>query len=366
MSQAPTPAANPATNGDPAGHALAAAFGLAPADDLWGPQSVAATVTARWYAEGFVAPLPDLGLLSVGGDEAASFLHSQLTNDVEHLPEGQARWYGYCTAKGRMLGSFLGWREPGAIRLAATRTMLESLRKRLTMFVLRAKVRIDDASGGVALLGLGGEAASAALEELGVAAPASMHTTSAPGIVAIGLPPALVDGAECERWLLAVSRADLERVAAALGKRLARVGSAQWRWTEVRAGVARIVPATSELFVPQMVNYELVDGVSFTKGCYPGQEVVARSHYLGKLKRRMFAGHVQGEPPAPAADVFGATGDEPCGQVVMAAPAPQGGADLLFECRIDAAQAGGLRVGEAPLTLAALPYAVPANPPPPG
>lgn len=242
MSQAPTPAANPATNGDPAGHALAAAFGLAPADDLWGPQSVAATVTARWYAEGFVAPLPDLGLLSVGGDEAASFLHSQLTNDVEHLPEGQARWYGYCTAKGRMLGSFLGWREPGAIRLAATRTMLESLRKRLTMFVLRAKVRIDDASGGVALLGLGGEAASAALEELGVAAPASMHTTSAPGIVAIGLPlpwsTAPSGSAGCSRSRAPISSAWPRRSASAsrgsdrrsgVGRRCAPASRASFR-----------------------------------------------------------------------------------------------------------------------------------------
>jgi folate-binding protein YgfZ len=187
-----------------------------------------------------------------------------------------------------------------------------------------------------------------------------MQCTSAGGVSVIGLPTVQIDGAETRRWIVVVPAVDLDRIAAGLVAKLAPVGSAQWRWTEVLAGIARIVPATSELFVPQMVNYELVGGVSFTKGCYPGQEVVARSHYLGKLKRRMFLGHVAGEPPAPASDVADASGSEPCGQVVMAAPAPGGGTDLLFECRTEAAQKGGLQVAGAPLALASLPYPFPA------
>jgi folate-binding protein YgfZ len=124
--------------------------------------------------------------------------------------------------------------------------------------------------------------------------------------------------------------------------------------------VPRVVAGTSELFVPQMVNFESVDGVNFRKGCYPGQEVVARSQYLGKLKRRMFAGHGDGVPPEPGADVVPAAGGEPCGQVVLAAPDGAGGFDLLFESQTAAVEAGPVAVGGATLALRALPYALKA------
>ncbi len=368
----PTPTApaepGPATPSEPGPVALAAGvtpaslallFQMDLADDAYGAQTVAAGKPENWWRNGFFAPLADQGLLSVSGDEAAKFLHGQLTNDVEHLPEAQARWFGYCTAKGRMLGTFLGWRDAQAIRLLTASPSLDVLRKRISMFVLRAKVKVLDSSPGFAVIGLGGEGARQALDSLGVPPPDPMHTAVADGLTAIGLPSVAVEGDELRRWLLVVPADALERVADPLRRKLTAVGSADWRWTDVLAGVARIVPATSELFVPQMVNFELVGGVSFTKGCYPGQEVVARSHYLGKLKRRMFVGHLLADPPPPAADVFDLAGGEACGQVVMAAPSPMGGADLLFECKTASAQAGGLRVGDTPIELATLPYALP-------
>ena len=125
------------------------------------------------------------------------------------------------------------------------------------------------------------------------------------------------------------------------------------------SGVPRVLPATWEAFVPQMVNLEVVGGVSFRKGCYPGQEVVARSQYLGKLKRRMALGYVDGPAPPPGADVLASDRVEPCGQVVLAAPAPSGGAHLLFECQTAAVEAGGLAVGGVPIAVGPLPYVLP-------
>ncbi|MCL4745185.1 MAG: folate-binding protein [Burkholderiaceae bacterium] len=338
---------------------IARAFAMDLLDDAYGAQTVPPGGSANWWRGGFFAPLADLGLLSVSGEDAAKFLHGQLTNDVEHLPEAQARWYGYCTAKGRMLGAFLGWRDQEAIRLLTASPSLEPLRKRISMFVLRSKVKVLDSSPRFAVIGLGGGAALPALASLGLAAPAPMNSAAADDLTAIGLPSVAMEGVEVRRWLLVVPAGALERVAGSLRTSLAPIGSAAWRWTDVLAGVARIVPATSELFVPQMVNFELVGGVSFTKGCYPGQEVVARSHYLGKLKRRMFIGHLPADPPPPGADVFDLAGGEACGQVVMAAPSPFGGADLLFECKTASAQAGGLRVADSPIELSKLPYALP-------
>jgi folate-binding protein YgfZ len=153
--------------------------------------------------------------------------------------------------------------------------------------------------------------------------------------------------------------AQVAEVWPALIRVLRPLSSACWRWSEVLTGQPRITPRTSEHFVPQMVNLDLIGGVSFKKGCYPGQEVVARSHYLGKLKRRMFAGTLAADSPLPAPgdDVIAGSGSDPCGEVVLAAQAPGGGVVVLFESQI--AEAAGARIGETHLIPITLPYAVP-------
>ncbi len=326
--------------------------GRAAADD-WGP---GIAVGSDALPDGaFVAPLADLGLLAVTGDEAAAFLHGQLTNDVEHLAAGQARWAGYCTAKGRLLSTFRYWRDPAAIRLTVSRPLAAPLARRLSMFVLRAKARVADASDAVALFGLGGEpAAAAAAAALGLVVPGPDGSASAGEAHLVGLPPMPAEG--LPRWLLVVPAERADAAWRAISAAATPVGAAAWRRTEVLAGIPRIVPGTVELFVPQMLNFESVDGVNFRKGCYPGQEVVARSQYLGKLKRRMFAGHGMGAVPAPGSDVWPASGTEPCGQVVLAAPDGAGGFDLLFESQTAAVEAGPVRAGEVTLVPRALPY----------
>ena len=342
--------------------ALAQTLGLLLDEDAHGLQARCAPAPAARISEGFVAALPDLGLLEVAGADARSFLHGQLTNDVAGLPPGQARWFGYCTAKGRLLSVFLGWREDEAMLLTTARPMAPALARRLGMYVLRAKAKVSDRSEERLLLGVGGRAAPAALRALGLEPPAPMAVSHAAAATLVGLPPVRISGRECPRWLLALPAGELAQAWGRLASAqagLVPVSSEAWRWTEVLAGVPRIVSATAEHFVPQMINLDLSGGVSFDKGCYPGQEVVARTHYLGKQRRRMHLGRTPGPVPAPGSDVLDAAG-QPAGRVVLAAAAPEGGVDLLYEAQLAAVAEGRLSVSGAPIERAELPYPLPA------
>ncbi len=287
--------------------------------------------------------LADWGVIRAVGEDVRNFLHGQLTQDVQHLVPGQARLAGYCSAKGRLLASFVVWaRGPQELLLACSADLLPQTLKRLSMFVLRAKCKLSDASAEVPLFGLAGAAAARA-----GAAPWS-HVASAEGDL-IRLP----DGAGVARALWA----------GAAPPALPELAADTWRWLEVQSGVTRIVAATVEQFVPQMVNLELVGGVNFQKGCYPGQEVVARSQYRGTLKRRAFLFESVGAA-TPGQELFAEDDPtQPAGLVAAAAPAPGGRFALLAETKIAYAQAP-LHLGapDGPrLVPQALPYALPAD-----
>lgn len=298
-----------------------------------------------------LAPINELGLIAVRGEDAGKFLQGQLTNDVLALGE-RLSLNGYCTAKGRLIASFQQWREAGpegeTIYLQLPREILPAVVKRLSMFVLRAKVKISDESATRHAWGLVGSGAAAALAAAGITPPAAVWDTSRTGETLIARLPAAPQAAD--RFLI---------VAPALPAGLAALpvaSSGLWWWSEVAAAVPTVWAATQEKFVPQMINFEVLGGVNFKKGCYPGQEIVARSQYLGKLRRRMAAAHAAG-PVAAGADVF--AGPDPVGVVVMAAAAPGGGWDVLFESPVDTQAAGGLRAGAADgpeLTIRPLPY----------
>jgi folate-binding protein YgfZ len=349
-----TPTLKPAWNAD-AIERFADAVGGSVLDDAWGPSiDVGSAMVA---AEGAaVAPLSDLGVVTVSGPDGASFLHAQLTNDVEHLDAGLVRWGGYCTAKGRLLSTFRYWRGADAVLMAVSRPLAAPLARRLSMFVLRAKARVADASDDHVVFGLLGQAAGeAAAAAFGLGVPdADGVSQGVDGAQLVGLPP--MPEAGRPRWLLVVPAAQAATAWDALRTAASPISGAAWRRTEVLAGVPRIVADTAELFVPQMLNFESVDGVNFRKGCYPGQEIVARSLYLGKLKRRMFAAHGVGDVPAPAADVVPSAGGEPCGQVVLAAPDGAGGFDVLFESQVAAVEAGPVAVSGITLAGRTLPY----------
>lgn len=338
-----------------------------------------------WSRAG-VTPLLEYGLLKVHGADAASFLQSQLTSDVAGLGAGEVRLAGYCSVKGRLTASFWIWRDEAqqAFWLACSRDVAAAIAKRLSMFVLRAKAMVEDVSDTMALVGT----ISVADDPLdaSLAGPVRLPTVGVSASVAAALAPAGSAGAA--PWAqaprpapladLRIDRTMRPMAASALAPALERMradgatllATTAWRRLEVLSGVARINAGNQDLFVPQMVNFELVDGVNFKKGCYPGQEIVARSQYLGKLKRRMFLGLGHGPVPLPGADVgAGEQAAEPVGQVVMAAPLADGERFVvLFESRTVAVpEAGeapvdtGLRVGASPLWRLPLPYALPAG-----
>jgi folate-binding protein YgfZ len=279
----------------------------------------------------FFVPLADQGLIRASGDDAANFLHNLLTNDIEHLPADGARHAGICTPKGRLIASFLIWKEKNAdggadILLQLSADILPGILKKLSMYVLRSKVKLTDVSAERALIGVVGSSVGPA---------AAMTTAPFEGGTAIRL--------DANRSILAVPR---DRAAALEG--LGPQGElTDWHRAEIAAGIPRIVAATQEAFVPQMVNYEheAVGGVSFQKGCYPGQEIVARTQYLGKIKRRMYRCRLD-TMVAPGTDVFTPeNGDQHCGAVVLSAPAENGGCECLLVVQSSGAEAGEVHVG---------------------
>jgi hypothetical protein len=304
---------------------------------------------------GGALPLAGLwGLIHAQGADAATFLQGQLTNDVASLGPGAARLAGYCSAKGRLLASFVVVRPtPDEFLLACSADLLPATLKRLSMFVLRAKCRLSDASVERAPWGLAGDAAAA---WLGGAMPAAAWQVAAHGGgLAIRLPDALdVPGAPGVPRLLWLAAPDAARPP------LPTLSADAWAWLEVHSGVARIVAATVDQFVPQMVNFELTAGVDFHKGCYPGQEVVARSQYRGTLKRRMHL-VASGAPLAPGEDLFHSDDPgQPAGSVVLAA-GHAGRHAALVSLKTATLDRGTLQAGPSgtALTLLPLPYAVP-------
>ncbi len=205
-----------------------------------------------------ITRLTRYGLLSVTGEQAREFLHAQLTNDIAALPAGRAALAGWCSAKGRLLASFLVIPVADGFLLQLAKDLAPAIAKRLTMFVLRAKVRIEDASGRTQI-GAWGEMPGVSSAHLAV--------TESAGQVTVAMGPG--------RFLVIGEAAGTE------------VPEERWTLEEIRAGRPLITSATQDMFVPQMVNYDALGAVNFQKGCYPGQEVVARAQYRGQVKRRM-------------------------------------------------------------------------------
>lgn len=294
-----------------------------------------------------IAPLAHLGVIAVQGEEAAKFLHGQLTQDFVLMAPDQARLAAFCSAKGRMQASFIGLRwSADEVLLVCERNLLAQALKRLSMFVMRAKAKLRDATAEFQLLGLVGESAA----QMQPAPLAPWHRFEAAGGWAVSLYPA--DGQP--RALLVLPADAVPPAGPALTQTI-------WQWTEVRSGVVLISQPLFEALVPQMLNYESVGGVNFKKGCYPGQEIVARSQFRGTLKRRAYLVHAQAELAA-GQEVFRAgDAEQPCGVVVQAAPHPDGGVDAMVSLQITAAEAGDLHAGSADgpaLSLQPLPYAL--------
>ncbi|WP_323047603.1 folate-binding protein [Paraburkholderia sp.] len=312
---------------------------------------------------GAYMPLTQFGVIDATGDDAASFLHGQLTNDTQHLDAANARLAGYCSAKGRLLASFLTWRTGETIRLLVSKDVQAAVQKRLSMFVLRAKARLVDASGELAVVGLAGDVRHA-LSGVFDALPDGVH------VQVDGTAGSLIrvpDALGRLRYLWVGPKAAIEAHLPLLDQKLKRVSPAVWDWLDIRAGEPRITQPVVEQFVPQMVNFDVLGAVNFRKGCYPGQEVVARSQYRGTIKRRTSLANVAGELETvkAGAELFHSNDPgQPCGMVVNAASAPEGGVDVLVEIKLAALEGGTVHLGAAEgpaLMFLPLPYGLPTE-----
>ncbi|RZJ14582.1 MAG: folate-binding protein [Acidovorax sp.] len=293
-----------------------------------------------------IAPLCHLGVIRVEGEDAAKFLHGQLTQDFALLGMGEARLAAFLSAKGRMQATFIGFkRSASEVLLVCSLDLLPPTLKRLSMFVLRAKAKLTDATHDFALYGLVGDAVAT----LPVGPQPAWVKSDIGAASVVHLYP--VDGQPRVLWV--APAAEPAPAGAALDPAL-------WLWSEIKSGIATLTTPVVEAFVPQMLNYESVGGVNFKKGCYPGQEVVARSQFRGTLKRRAYIVHAAAAV-AVGAEVFSTNDlEQPCGTVVQSAPAPGGGFDAIVSLQIAAAQ-DGLQVGASDgvaLTLHPLPYAL--------
>ena len=294
--------------------------------------------------------LDSLAVLRVSGADARAFLDAQLTRNVPDAGSsgepGVASLAGYCSPKGRLLATFVTWSDADGVSLVLSRDLAASIAKRLRMYVLRAKVTIDEAPDA-RLAGVEGR---------------TLPTGEAldPWQVAVAGARTFV------RFPDADGRPRLLRLASGTDAPDAPIDDAAWRWRDIRAGLPWVTAATQDRFVPQMLNLEAIGAVDFRKGCFPGQEVVARSQYLGKLKRRTALGVLASHDAAPAAgsDVWQAAGSEAVGVVVAAERGPDGRVALLAELPLALFDAPDLHVGtpDGPaLTVEPLPYALPDN-----
>jgi len=293
-----------------------------------------------------LALLSNLGVIRAEGVDAANFLHNQLTQDFALLGLDEARLCALCTAKGRMLASFIGFKRSATdILLLCSQDILAATLKRLSMFVMRAKVKLSDASTDFQIAGLMGDA----IISVANSAQPYWSMVAIDGENTINLYPA--NGQHRALWVAPIAKPLPHPVT---------LSGAQWQWTEVQSGIVTLTQPIVEAFVPQMLNYESVGGVNFKKGCYPGQEIVARSQFRGTLKRRAFPVHAQIEMQAGQEVFTPGDTEQPCGLVAQAAPNPEGGWDALVSVQT-ASVAGGLRLASvdgAALTVRPLPYAL--------
>lgn len=302
-----------------------------------------------------IADLSHLGLIALEGVDTVDFLQGQVTNDVKKLQGDSSQFAGYCNPKGRLLALFLAFTHQERLCLQLNGALLQQTMKRLKMYVLRSKVSIEDITDSTVRIGVAGPAAIATLQDMFPSLPQTPHQlVSHESATLLRLP------GNIPRFELLTTPEQAEILWEKLQGACTPVGHACWEWTEIEAGIPDVTPSTLEAFVPQMLNLDLLDGINFKKGCYTGQEIVARTHYLGKVKRRTHLAHIDSaEAPQAGDELFNAETQGAVGQIVRAASAPSGGFDVLAELRLESVESSPVcwKNADGPqLVLRQLPY----------
>lgn len=310
-----------------------------------------------------IVTLTDTGIIRIEGADAPTFLHNQFTNDLRLVNEQHSQLSSYCSPKGRILALFRIFKQGDSYYMVMPKAVIEPTLKRLRMFVMMSKVTLTDISNEMGHLGLSGPESATLLKGATAALPGEVDGVARhDGVTIIRTP-----GPQ-PRFELFGPREQLAALHQALSAHASEADSGSWELLDIHAGIPAIHPQNVDAFVPQMVNLQAINALNFKKGCYPGQEIVARMQYLGKLKRRMYLAHTgAATQPQPGATLFGPSNEQgeerKCGAVVTAQPAPQGGYDLLAVLEIEAADSFPIHLENAAgpaVTLLHLPYPITA------
>jgi len=306
-----------------------------------------------------ICDLSHQGLISIEGEDASDFLQGQLTNDIRDVSPQHSQLSAYCTHKGRMLANFRLFKRGESYYMRLPQTLLEPTLKRIGMFVLMSKVSLKDSSNSLFRIGVSGPKADKQLAELISEIPKEVDdVTQANGYTIIRVPGTVI------RYEIYGELEAMKTLWAQLDVNAALVGAGVWESLDILAGIPTIYPQTSEAFVPQMTNMQVINGVNFQKGCYTGQEVVARMQYLGTLKRRMFRINIQTDKPVKPGDkLFSkeSTSGQGPGQIVSAQPDSESGYSALAVINISDAEANLLQLEDEngpSITVLDLPYQI--------
>lgn len=307
-----------------------------------------------------VCDLSHTGLIALSGDDAATFLQGQVTNDVNALGGTHAHFSGYCTPKGRLLALFLAFAHDQKFYLQLKQSLLPAIMKRLKMYIMRAKVEISDASNQMIRFGINGPDAMTILRKQFSNIPNQDFATSPidQDNLRIGLILKLPSIEGHQRFELLIDETHALNTFNSIKNSCELVGKPCWDWLDIQTGLPDVTENTQEQFVPQMLNLDILDGINFKKGCYTGQEIVARTHYLGTVKRRTYKATIQSEVQPNDGDKIVDAQQNEVGQIVKVAPNPNKGFDALIEMRIEAKEAANAFWQQSPVLFGTLPYSL--------
>lgn len=304
-----------------------------------------------------LANLDHLSCYEVSGEDATTFLQGQFSNDITNVTSSDAQLTSYCTPKGRMLATLQICQFHSNYFLILSADIAEEVIKRLQMFVMRSKVDISLADK-YSITGICHDPSAVVLNSINLDTPADEYKcTTNESAICINIP-----GIQ-PRYML-IANKDAESKVTELDSETIQVFSHDyWKWLDILSGTPTINKSTQEAFVPQMANLELIDGVSFSKGCYPGQEIVARLHYIGNANRRMFRVHCQDAGNIKDGDdIYTKEGSQSIGKVLSVIHHEDQTADALAVIRLEAVKQNQLVIGSSsgsPLEIKGLPYEVP-------
>jgi len=308
--------------------------------------------------ETIMADLSHYGLICFSGEDAQTFLQSQLTCDVREVSLHKTQYGSYCTPKGRILASFLLWQKGDDYFMQLPASLRASIQKRLSLYVLRAKVQLADASDTLVRIGVAGLNTAALIEEI----TGSKFNSDQP-LSVIDFEKISILHLSKNRMELITPVENAPIIWERLNKHAKPVGVSCWNWLDIQSGIPVILPEIQEEFLPQMINLDAIGGISFKKGCYPGQEIVARTQYLGKLKRRMFLAHISTTVAIKAGDELYSIdmNDQSSGRIVNAVSSPNGGFDVLAviqQSSIDSCEIHWQSLNGPVLEINSLPYSL--------